>query len=142
VIHPSAVCRGVESGEGFANERGGAGVAALIRALGQIDAEAGPDDLQVRVIEAVECGTSQREAAESFNLSRSSAVKWLHAGIEAPALSRPAEHRVEQPAGSLDLVASQRTLAQNPCASQPLANNNASIFSGAQATRKLQRNPL
>jgi transposase len=29
------------------------------------------------VIEAVEAGASRREAAESFNLSPSSAVKWL-----------------------------------------------------------------
>ena len=35
------------------------------------------DDLQERVIEAVEAGASRREAAESFNLSPSSAVKWL-----------------------------------------------------------------
>ena len=35
------------------------------------------DDLRERVIEAVEAGASRREAAESFNLSPSSAVKWL-----------------------------------------------------------------
>jgi transposase len=35
------------------------------------------DDLRERVIEAVEAGSSRREAAESFNLSPSSAVKWL-----------------------------------------------------------------
>jgi transposase len=35
------------------------------------------DDLRERVIEAVEAGESRREAAESFNLSPSSAVKWL-----------------------------------------------------------------
>jgi transposase len=35
------------------------------------------DDLRERVIEAVEAGASRREAAESFNLSSSSAVKWL-----------------------------------------------------------------
>jgi transposase len=35
------------------------------------------DDLRVRVIEAVESGASRREAAESFNLGPSSAVKWL-----------------------------------------------------------------
>jgi len=35
------------------------------------------DDLRERVIEAVEAGASRREAAESFNLSASSAVKWL-----------------------------------------------------------------
>ena len=35
------------------------------------------DDLRERVIEAVEAGASRREAAERFNLSPSSAVKWL-----------------------------------------------------------------
>jgi transposase len=35
------------------------------------------DDLRERVIEAVEAGASWREAAESFNLCPSSAVKWL-----------------------------------------------------------------
>ena len=35
------------------------------------------DDLRERVIEAVEAGASRREAAESFDLSPSSAVKWL-----------------------------------------------------------------
>ena len=34
-------------------------------------------DLRERVIEAVEAGASRREAAESFNLCPSSAVKWL-----------------------------------------------------------------
>jgi transposase len=35
------------------------------------------DDLRERVIEAVEAGASRREAAESFNLCPSFAVKWL-----------------------------------------------------------------
>jgi transposase len=35
------------------------------------------DELRERVIEAVEAGASRREAAESFNLCPSSAVKWL-----------------------------------------------------------------
>jgi len=35
------------------------------------------DDLRVRVIETVEAGASRREAAERFNLSASSAVRWL-----------------------------------------------------------------
>ena len=35
------------------------------------------DDLRERVIETVEAGASRREAAENFNLSPSSAVKWL-----------------------------------------------------------------
>ena len=35
------------------------------------------DDLRERVIGTVEAGASRREAAESFNLCPSSAVKWL-----------------------------------------------------------------
>ena len=35
------------------------------------------DDLRERVIEAVTAGASRREAAENFELSPSSAVKWL-----------------------------------------------------------------
>src|SRR6266480_4683998 len=35
------------------------------------------DELRERVIEAVEAGASRREAAENFELSASSAVKWL-----------------------------------------------------------------
>ena len=34
-------------------------------------------DLRDRVIEAVETGASRREAAERFEVSASSAVKWL-----------------------------------------------------------------
>ena len=34
-------------------------------------------DLRERVIEAVEAGASRREAAERFELSVASAVKWL-----------------------------------------------------------------
>src|SRR6266576_6597513 len=51
---------------------------AVIRAFG-VQAMPKPysDDLRERVIEAVEAGASRREAAESFNLSASSAVKWL-----------------------------------------------------------------
>jgi transposase len=35
------------------------------------------DDLRVRVIKAVEAGASRREAAQKFNLSASSAARWL-----------------------------------------------------------------
>src|SRR6266516_4690341 len=35
------------------------------------------DDLRERVIDAVVAGASRREAAESFSLSASSAVRWL-----------------------------------------------------------------
>jgi transposase len=35
------------------------------------------DDLRERVIEAVQAGASRREAAERFEISASSAVKWL-----------------------------------------------------------------
>ena len=38
-------------------------------------------DLRERVIEAVEMGASRREAAERFEVSVSSAVKWLQPGI-------------------------------------------------------------
>jgi transposase len=40
---------------------------------------AGPysNDLRVRVIEAVDAGASRREAAERFEISASSAIKWL-----------------------------------------------------------------
>jgi transposase len=34
-------------------------------------------DLRVRVIEAIEAGASRREVAESFEVSASSAVKWM-----------------------------------------------------------------
>ncbi len=34
------------------------------------------EDLRERVIEAVESGASQREPAENFRLSRSSAMRW------------------------------------------------------------------
>ncbi len=34
-------------------------------------------DLRVRVIEAVEAGASRREAAERFEISASSAIKWF-----------------------------------------------------------------
>ena len=51
---------------------------ALIRGWGdQIDTKAYSDDLRERVIEAVTAGASRREAAESFSLSASSAVRWL-----------------------------------------------------------------
>jgi transposase len=55
-----------------------ANVAAVFRLLG-IQAMPKPysDDLRDRVIVAAEAGASRREAAESFNLSPSSAVKWL-----------------------------------------------------------------
>jgi transposase len=56
-----------------------------VRESGVIDSSLGAqampkpysDDLRERVIEAVEAGASRREAAENFNLSPSSAVKWL-----------------------------------------------------------------
>ena len=46
------------------------------------------EDLRGRVIEAVQAGASRREAAERFEISPSSAVKWLqhweHTGSAAP----------------------------------------------------------
>jgi transposase len=41
------------------------------------------DDLRERVIEAVETGTSRREAAERFEISVASAVKWLQRWCKA-----------------------------------------------------------
>lgn len=35
------------------------------------------DDLRVRVVEAVKCGVSRREAAEQFGVSASSAIRWV-----------------------------------------------------------------
>jgi transposase len=35
-------------------------------------------DLRVRVIETVKAGSSRREAAESFGISVSSAIRWVH----------------------------------------------------------------
>src|SRR6266508_1830244 len=55
------------------------GLAALIRGSGGTKSMPKPysDDLCERVIEAVVAGASRREAAESFSLSASSAVRWL-----------------------------------------------------------------
>jgi hypothetical protein len=50
-------------------------------------------DLRERVIEAVEGGASRRETAERFEVSVSSAVKWLQRWHEARALRRS---RVEE----------------------------------------------
>ncbi len=64
--------------KGFPRACRGTSLTALIRPLG-VQAMPKPysDDLRERVIEAVEAGASRREAAESFNLCPSSAVKWL-----------------------------------------------------------------
>src|SRR5262249_31272595 len=43
----------------------------------RVSSEPYSDDLRERVIEAVVAGASRREAAESFSLSASSAVRWL-----------------------------------------------------------------
>src|SRR5215470_15171391 len=40
-------------------------------------------DLRKRVIEAVEAGASRREAAESFDIDPSSAVRWLQCWMES-----------------------------------------------------------
>jgi transposase len=39
-------------------------------------------DLRVRVIEAVEAGASRRDAAESFGVSVSTAIRWLHEWLD------------------------------------------------------------
>jgi hypothetical protein len=49
----------------------------LFRLYGANDAEAYSCDLRGRAIEAVETGASRREAAERFEVSVSSAVKWV-----------------------------------------------------------------
>ena len=56
-----------------------ASLAALIRGSGGTKSMPKPysDDLRERIIEAVVAGASRREAAESFSLSASSAVRWL-----------------------------------------------------------------
>ena len=46
-------------------------------------------DLRERVIEAVETGASRREAAERFEVSVSSAVKWLQRTDVALRLAAP-----------------------------------------------------
>ena len=76
------------------------------------DAEAYSGDLRERVIEAVEGGASRREAAERFEVSVSSAVKWLqrwHESKSAVPKPRggsvsPLEEFAEQ---ILDLIAQQ-----------------------------------
>jgi transposase len=39
-------------------------------------------DLRLRVIEAVEAGSSRRDAAESFGVSVSTAIRWLHEWLD------------------------------------------------------------
>ena len=76
------------------------------------------DDLRVCVIEAVEFGASRREAAESFNLSPSSAVKWLQRWREDRSTrakptggsTSPLEQHAEW---LLDLVAAQPDMTLN-----------------------------
>jgi transposase len=70
-------------------------------------------DLRKRVILAVELGTSRREAAEHFNISASSAVKWLQCwrdnGTASPKPRGGSVSRLERYLKwILDLVAEQR----------------------------------
>src|SRR5258705_6140441 len=74
------------------------------------------DDLRERVIEAVVAGASRREAAESFSLSASSAVRWLQrwrdTGSARAKLSGRRTAPVEEHAGRvLALVAQQTELS-------------------------------
>jgi len=47
-------------------------------------------DLRVRVIRAVEAGSSRREAAEQFSISVSSAIRWLQAWLQTgSAVAKP-----------------------------------------------------
>jgi transposase len=76
------------------------------------------DDLRERVIEAVEAGASRREAAESFNLCPSSAVKWLQrwreTGTAKPkptgGITSPLEEYAEE---LLALIAEQSDLSRD-----------------------------
>src|SRR5262249_13975512 len=72
-------CFPAELNRGFPIVCERASLAALIRGSGGTKSMPKPysDDLRERVIEAVVAGASRREAAESFNLSASSAVRWL-----------------------------------------------------------------
>jgi transposase len=72
-------------------------------------------DLRKRVIEAVEAGASRREAAESFGIDASSAVRWLQCWMEsgscAPKPRGGSVSRLEQHADQiLALVAQQPDL--------------------------------
>jgi len=72
-------------------------------------------DLRKRVIEAVEAGASRREAAESFGIDASSAVRWLQRWMEsgscAPKPRGGSVSRLEQHAEQiLALVAQQPDL--------------------------------
>ena len=72
-------------------------------------------DLRKRVIEAVEAGASRREAAESFDIDASSAVRWLQRWMESRSCApkprggsvSPLEQHAEQ---ILALVAQQPDL--------------------------------
>jgi transposase len=72
-------------------------------------------DLRKRVIEAVETGASRHEAAEEFDISASSAVKWLQRWSETGSCApkprggsiSPLERHAEE---ILDLVATQPDL--------------------------------
>ena len=77
-----------------------------------------PGDLRVRVIEFVEAGESQRDAAEHFQVSASSAIRWLQRfredGTSEPMLrgggASPLEKYSQQ---ILDLIGEQRDLTLN-----------------------------
>lgn len=70
------------------------------------------DDLRERVIEAVVAGASRREAAESFSLSASSAVRWLQrwrdSGSTRAKLSGGSTSPLEEVEWLLALVAERR----------------------------------
>ena len=92
------------------------GTAELVRlALGRAMPKSYSGDLRERVIEAVEGGASRRETAERFEVSVSSAVKWLqrwHESKSAVPKPRggsvsPLEEFAEQ---ILDLIAQQPDL--------------------------------
>ena len=71
-----------------------------------------PGELRIRVIDFVEAGGSRREAAEEFQVSASSAIRWVQRFREMPrgGSSSPLEEYSQQ---ILALVGEQRDLTLN-----------------------------
>ena len=101
--------RSVDSvAEGFPSARGVSNSSAIDSAL-QLGGRCMPrpysEDLRGRVIEAVHAGASRREAAERFEISPSSAIKWLQhwedTGSAAPKPTGGSVSPLEEHAGTL-----------------------------------------
>ena len=74
-------------------------------------AKACSSELRERVIEAVEMGASRREAAELYDLSASSAIKWVQRWRETgSATAKPRGGSVSP----LDKFATQAAIAEQP----------------------------